>query len=194
MRCPRRRTPTPLGRLDPSHPKSRPGPDLHWDGWDGWDGYPRPNRNTPTGTPSERPAESHVDTSTHGITHACPESWLYGALGGPFYANLRPTRQHPHRKANHARKARRNAMDTLHATASTNHGETAMPSPNAPVVLTIEQAANRLGIGRTTMYALVTAGQVRSVTIGRLRRIPAQCLDEYVARLLADSTDLPAAA
>jgi excisionase family DNA binding protein len=53
------------------------------------------------------------------------------------------------------------------------------------VVLTIEEAAKRLGIGRTTMYALVMTGEVRSVTIGRLRRVPVQCLDEYIAALLS---------
>lgn len=42
-----------------------------------------------------------------------------------------------------------------------------------PLVLTIEQAAERLGIGRSLMYALVMSGEVESVTIGRLRRIPA---------------------
>ncbi|MDT3395804.1 helix-turn-helix domain-containing protein [Streptomyces sp. B1866] len=48
------------------------------------------------------------------------------------------------------------------------------------VALTVEEAARRLGIGRTTMYALVSSGQIRSVKIGRLRRIPAQALTEYL--------------
>lgn len=51
------------------------------------------------------------------------------------------------------------------------------------IVLTIEEAAECLGIGRTLMYALVTAGEVESVRIGRLRRIPADALDRYVAGL-----------
>jgi excisionase family DNA binding protein len=57
-------------------------------------------------------------------------------------------------------------------------------SAETRVVLTIEEAADRLGIGRTLMYALVKSGEVRSVTIGRLRRIPIQCLNEYVTALL----------
>jgi excisionase family DNA binding protein len=52
-------------------------------------------------------------------------------------------------------------------------------------VLTIEEAAECLGIGRTLMYSLVTAGYVESVRIGRLRRIPADALDQYVAALRA---------
>ncbi|MEV6706886.1 MULTISPECIES: helix-turn-helix domain-containing protein [Micromonospora] len=69
-----------------------------------------------------------------------------------------------------------------------------MPSTDNRVVLTIEEAAQRLGIGRTTMYALIKAGQIRTVTIGRLRRVPTFCLDEYVRDLLADPTPLDHAA
>lgn len=48
------------------------------------------------------------------------------------------------------------------------------------LVLTVEEAAERLGIGRTLMYALVKAGVVESICIGRLRRIPADALEAYV--------------
>lgn len=51
------------------------------------------------------------------------------------------------------------------------------------IVLTVEEAAHRLGIGRTLMYALVMSGEVESVRIGRLRRVPADALDVYVDRL-----------
>ncbi|GAA1963959.1 helix-turn-helix domain-containing protein [Kitasatospora viridis] len=56
----------------------------------------------------------------------------------------------------------------------------AAPDPTL-VALTVEEAARRLGVGRTTMYALVASGEVPSVTIGRLRRVPAEALKEYVA-------------
>jgi excisionase family DNA binding protein len=56
------------------------------------------------------------------------------------------------------------------------------------VALTVEEAARRLCIGRTLMFRLVSEGAVRSVTIGRLRRIPPEALSEYVASL-ANSTD-----
>ncbi|MCC9311946.1 helix-turn-helix domain-containing protein [Kitasatospora sp. RB6PN24] len=55
-----------------------------------------------------------------------------------------------------------------------------VPDPTL-VALTVEEAARRLGVGRTTMYALVASGEVPSVMIGRLRRIPAQALSEYIA-------------
>jgi excisionase family DNA binding protein len=51
------------------------------------------------------------------------------------------------------------------------------------LLLTVEEAAQRLGIGRTVMYRLVSSGKVESVTLGRLRRVPCECLDEFVSAL-----------
>jgi excisionase family DNA binding protein len=53
------------------------------------------------------------------------------------------------------------------------------------IVLTVEEAADCLGIGRTLMYSLVSSGAVESVTIGRLRRVPADALTRYVEKLRA---------
>ncbi|QMU67131.1 helix-turn-helix domain-containing protein [Streptacidiphilus sp. P02-A3a] len=59
---------------------------------------------------------------------------------------------------------------------------TSSTAPDATLVaLTVEEAARRLGVGRTTMYALLASGQIPSVAIGRLRRIPAEALNAYVA-------------
>ena len=51
------------------------------------------------------------------------------------------------------------------------------------LLLTVEQAAQRLGIGRTLMYSLVRDGDVESVQIGRLRRILADAISRYVDQL-----------
>jgi len=67
-------------------------------------------------------------------------------------------------------------------------------SDSAALVLTIEEAARRLGIGRTLMYSLVMSGEVESVRIGRLRRIPLECLSEYVVSLRESSRTPPMAA
>lgn len=56
-------------------------------------------------------------------------------------------------------------------------------SESRRLLLRVEEAAERLGIGRTLMYELVSRGDVESVPVGRLRRIPVECLDEYIARL-----------
>jgi excisionase family DNA binding protein len=56
----------------------------------------------------------------------------------------------------------------------------------SPALLTVEEAAQQLRIGRTTMYALVSTGAIKSVTIGRLRRIPSECVSEYVTALVSE--------
>lgn len=67
----------------------------------------------------------------------------------------------------------------------TDRPETTQPTHDPTLlVLTVEEAARRLRIGRTTMYALVSAGDIRSVQIGRLRRVPTEALREYVDRLI----------
>ncbi|MET7778285.1 excisionase family DNA-binding protein [Streptomyces mirabilis] len=51
------------------------------------------------------------------------------------------------------------------------------------VLLTVEEAARRLRIGRTTCFKLVLAGEIESVTVGRLRRVPPEALPVYVSKL-----------
>jgi excisionase family DNA binding protein len=53
-------------------------------------------------------------------------------------------------------------------------------------LLTVEEAALRLSISRTTMYALLKDGQINSVRIGRLRRITHEALTAYTTRLIAE--------
>ncbi|MBE4740522.1 helix-turn-helix domain-containing protein [Streptomyces caniscabiei] len=50
------------------------------------------------------------------------------------------------------------------------------------VLLTVEEAARRLQIGRTTCYGLIRSGELESIDIGRLRRVPADALAAYLAR------------
>ena len=52
-------------------------------------------------------------------------------------------------------------------------------------LLTPIEAAQRLGIGRTRMFALISRGEVQSVKIGRLRKVPASALDAYIKSLMA---------
>ncbi|MDF2257333.1 helix-turn-helix domain-containing protein [Streptantibioticus ferralitis] len=69
------------------------------------------------------------------------------------------------------------------------------PQQDTRVALTVEEAARRLGVGRTTMYALVASGEVESVQIGRLRRVPVRALDSYVnARTQASASTVALAA
>ena len=57
------------------------------------------------------------------------------------------------------------------------------PERNVRLLLSVEEAAQRLHIGRSTVYTLVAQNQLESVKIGKLRRIPAQALENYVATL-----------
>lgn len=57
-----------------------------------------------------------------------------------------------------------------------------------PLLLTPEQAAAQLGVGRTRMFALMSEGEVESVKVGRSRRVPCDALRQYVDRLRADQS------
>lgn len=79
---------------------------------------------------------------------------------------------------------------------ATEHADNVRPAarPLPPrVLLTVEEAGERLGIGRTTAYSLVRSGELESVRIGRLRRISVSAIDEFAARLVAGDTPHKAA-
>lgn len=61
------------------------------------------------------------------------------------------------------------------------------------LLVTPEEAARRLSIGRTTVYELLSSGQLRSVNIGRCRRVPVSELCSYVARLIDSGDSTPRA-
>ena len=48
---------------------------------------------------------------------------------------------------------------------------------------TVEQVAEILHVGRDKVYFLIRTGQLRSIKIGKLRRITDQHLAEFVASL-----------
>jgi excisionase family DNA binding protein len=52
------------------------------------------------------------------------------------------------------------------------------------VLLTAEEAAEQLGIGRTLLYKLIANGEIESIRIGRLRRVPTVAIQDYATRLV----------
>ena len=48
------------------------------------------------------------------------------------------------------------------------------------ILLTVEEAARALRIGRTTAYRLLAEGQIDSIQIGHLRRVPVDALARFV--------------
>ena len=55
------------------------------------------------------------------------------------------------------------------------------------LLLTVEEAASLLRLGRTSTYELVMRGQIQSVRIGRRRLVVREGLDRYVSQLLASN-------
>lgn len=53
-----------------------------------------------------------------------------------------------------------------------------------PVLITVEEMAARLSIGRTVAWELVRKQKIKSVKIGRIRRVPITAIQEYVAQLM----------
>jgi excisionase family DNA binding protein len=59
------------------------------------------------------------------------------------------------------------------------HGEKLLFSP--------EDGAELLDIGRSQMFELISRGEIESVKIGRLRKIPREALTAYIEGLRAAS-------
>lgn len=55
-----------------------------------------------------------------------------------------------------------------------------------PLLHRPEDAARQLGISRAQMFQLLASGEVESIKIRRLRRVPHDSLISYVERLRAD--------
>jgi excisionase family DNA binding protein len=53
---------------------------------------------------------------------------------------------------------------------------------DGPLLLTMEQAAKRLGCGRSTLYELVKESEIVQLHLGRSARIPASALQDFVVR------------
>lgn len=65
----------------------------------------------------------------------------------------------------------------------------AAPIPVQPVpklLLTVEEAAAALGIKRWKMNLMVQSGEVRSLKVGRLRRIPMWALEAYTRQGMSE--------
>ena len=57
------------------------------------------------------------------------------------------------------------------------------------LLLTVEESAILLRLGRTQTYELIMRGKIQSVKIGRRRLVVRNGLDNYVARLLGEQDE-----
>ena len=62
------------------------------------------------------------------------------------------------------------------------------------LLLTIRETADALGLGRSTVYELITAGELEVVRIGRSARIPVATVEQFVQRHRSQRTSAPAPA
>ena len=51
------------------------------------------------------------------------------------------------------------------------------------IFMTVEEAASALRIGRTRMFDMIAKGEIRSVLIGRSRRVSVDALRAYAKKL-----------
>ena len=51
------------------------------------------------------------------------------------------------------------------------------------MLLTVEEAAERLSISRAQMWRLISRGDIASLHVGRLRRIEPEALSDYISRM-----------
>jgi excisionase family DNA binding protein len=56
-------------------------------------------------------------------------------------------------------------------------------SARSKLLLTVEEAAGLLSIGRTRVFALIRTGQLASVRVGSSRRVTPEALEQYVKAL-----------
>jgi len=53
------------------------------------------------------------------------------------------------------------------------------------LLLSPEETCEAIGVKRSTLFKMLDAGKIRSIKIGRLRRIPVQSIHQYIERQVA---------
>ena len=66
--------------------------------------------------------------------------------------------------------------------------DSSWPGPTHALLLPPEEAAHLLRVGRTQLFRLLATGELESVRIGRLRRVPYEACLAYVRRLRNEQT------
>jgi len=78
----------------------------------------------------------------------------------------------------------REAAGGLRAARATTGDASPAETPRR-LLLTVEEAAERIGICRSSMFKLIRQGKVESVKVGRLRRVTPAAVEDFVRRLSA---------
>ncbi len=62
-------------------------------------------------------------------------------------------------------------------------------SPDMKLLLSVDEAAAAMSLGRSLVYNLVMCQQIASIKVGRMRRIPVAALQEFVERQLVSARE-----
>jgi excisionase family DNA binding protein len=60
-------------------------------------------------------------------------------------------------------------------------------TPPNRLLLSVDEARRSLGIGRTTLYAEMDAGRIRTIKVGARRMIPVSALNDFIEQRLLES-------
>ena len=61
------------------------------------------------------------------------------------------------------------------------------PAP-VKMLLTIDEAAKAMSVGRTLLYDLLMRKEIASIKVGRVRRVPLAAIDDYINRQLMNTS------
>jgi excisionase family DNA binding protein len=77
---------------------------------------------------------------------------------------------------------------TLMQRSEYTSGLRSLPQPQESaykLLLTVDEAARRLSISKSTLYMLITQRRIFTVKVGAARRVPLRALEAYVEALVA---------
>lgn len=57
-----------------------------------------------------------------------------------------------------------------------------VPLPPDPICVRVNDAARMIGVGRTKLYALIAAGEVETVKLGKATRVTTASLHDLIRR------------
>lgn len=72
--------------------------------------------------------------------------------------------------------------ETLDQALTGGPAHLAAAAPTTKLLLDVREVGEALGCGKTFVYELIARGELRPVKLGRLTKIPAACLAEFVYR------------
>lgn len=66
-----------------------------------------------------------------------------------------------------------------------------MTPTTTPALLTIQQAAEALGLSNAHTYGYVLSGELRSIKLGKARRVPVAAIAEFIEYVSGQGGSLP---